>query len=176
MSFAKITLKGRLGKEPELKQVGQSQVCKLSVATSERWIDQQGNRQEKTTWHNVEFWGKQAETVAKYFHKGDEIVVFGNVTSDEWTDQQGQKRTTQKVKGYEFDFVGSGQNNQQQPQQQWGNQQQQQWQNPQQPQQFNNGQPVPPAYQNYPQHAPQNPQQQQPLMPQAGAVDDDIPF
>lgn len=41
MSFAKITLKGRLGKEPELKQVGQSQVCKLSVATSERWIDQQ---------------------------------------------------------------------------------------------------------------------------------------
>ena len=98
MSFATITMKGRLGRDPELKQVGQNQVCKLAVATSERWNDQSGQRQEKTTWHNVEYWGKQAENVAKFFKKGDEIFVMGDVTSDEWTDQQGQKRTAQKVK------------------------------------------------------------------------------
>lgn len=118
MSFATITMKGRLGRDPELKQVGQNQVCKLAVATSERWNDQSGQRQEKTTWHNVEYWGKQAENVAKFFKKGDEIFVMGDVASDEWTDQQGQKRTAQKVKGFKFDFVGGNQTQQAQPQQQ----------------------------------------------------------
>ena len=189
MSFATITMKGRLGRDPELKQVGQNQVCKLAVATSERWNDQSGQRQEKTTWHNVEFWGKQAENVAKFFKKGDEIFVMGDVTSDEWTDQQGQKRTAQKVKGFKFDFVGGNQTQQAQPQpnayaQAALNTAQNVVQNT--PvgqainQQFANGQPVPPAYQNNPQFAPQNPNQQQPNFPQGvpqpSAIDNDTPF
>mgnify|MGYP000169619046 FL=1 len=188
MSFATITMKGRLGRDPELKQVGQNQVCKLAVATSERWNDQSGQRQEKTTWHNVEFWGKQAENVAKFFKKGDEIFVMGDVTSDEWTDQQGQKRTAQKVKGFKFDFVG-GASQQAQPQpnayaQAALNTAQNVVQNT--PvgqainQQFANGQPVPPAYQNNPQFAPNNPNQQQPNFPQGvpqpSAIDNDTPF
>ena len=168
MSFATITMKGRLGRDPELKQVGQNQVCKLAVATSERWNDQSGQRQEKTTWHNVEFWGKQAENVAKFFKKGDEIFVMGDVTSDEWIDQQGQKRTAQKVKGFKFDFVG-GTSQQAQPQLAYAPQAQQ------------------PAYAPPVQGAPnwsQQPQTQPgythnpaPLpIPKAGVIDGDIPF
>ena len=153
MSFANITMKGRLGRDPELKQVGQNQVCKLAVATSERWNDQSGQRQEKTTWHNVEYWGKQAETVAKFFKKGDEIIVIGKVTSDEWTDQQGQKRTAQKVKGTEFDFVGGSQAQNAQPQQQVSN----------------------PSYGNIPQNKPQFNNNMQ-GEPKPSTVDDDIPF
>lgn len=153
MSFATITMKGRLGRDPELKQVGQNQVCKLAVATSERWNDQSGQRQEKTTWHNVEYWGKQAENVAKFFKKGDEIFVMGDVTSDEWTDQQGQKRTAQKVKGFKFDFVGGNQAQQAQPQQQVSN----------------------PSYGNIPQNKPQFNNNMQ-GEPQSSAVDDSIPF
>ena len=168
MSFATITMKGRLGRDPELKQVGQNQVCKLAVATSERWNDQSGQRQEKTTWHNVEFWGKQAENVAKFFKKGDEIFVMGDVTSDEWTDQQGQKRTAQKVKGFKFDFVGGNQTQQAQPQQNHAPQAQMAY--------------APPV-QGAPNWA-QQPQTQQgyahnpaPLpIPKAGAIDDDVPF
>ena len=167
MSFATITMKGRLGRDPELKQVGQNQVCKLAVATSERWNDQSGQRQEKTTWHNVEFWGKQAENVAKFFKKGDEIFVMGDVTSDEWIDQQGQKRTAQKVKGFKFDFVG-------------GTSQQAQLQQ-------NNAPQAQTAYAPPVQGAPnweQQPQTQQgyahnpaPLpIPKAGAIDEDVPF
>ena len=167
MSFATITMKGRLGRDPELKQVGQNQVCKLAVATSERWNDQSGQRQEKTTWHNVEFWGKQAENVAKFFKKGDEIFVMGDVTSDEWTDQQGQKRTAQKVKGFKFDFVGGA------------SQQAQQQQNHAPQAQMAYAPPV----QGAPNWA-QQPQTQQgyahnpaPLpIPKAGAIDDNVPF
>ena len=152
MSFASITMKGRLGRDPELKQVGQNQVCKLAVATSERWNDQSGQRQEKTTWHNVEYWGKQAETVAKFFKKGDEIIVIGKVTSDEWTDQQGQKRTAQKVKGTEFDFVGGSQAQNAQPQQ------------------VSN-----PSYGNIPQNMP-NLNNNMQGEPKPSTVEDDIPF
>lgn len=152
MSFATITMKGRLGRDPELKQVGQNQVCKLAVATSERWNDQSGQLQEKTTWHNVEFWGKQAENVAKFFSKGDEIIVIGDVTSDEWIDQQGQKRTAQKVKGFKFDFVG-GASQQAQPQQQVSN----------------------PSYGNIPQNMPQFNNQIQ-GGPKPSTVDSDTPF
>ena len=179
MSFATITMKGRLGRDPELKQVGQNQVCKLAVATSERWNDQSGQRQEKTTWHNVEFWGKQAENVAKFFKKGDEIFVMGDVTSDEWTDQQGQKRTAQKVKGFKFDFVG-GASQQAQPNPYAQNVVQNTPVGQAINQQFSNGHSVPPAYRNNPQYAPQNPNQQQPQfsqgVPQGGAIDDDVPF
>ena len=53
-------IEGRIGKDIELKQVGQSVVAKLSVATSEKWTDKNtGQKQERTTWHNVEVWGKQ---------------------------------------------------------------------------------------------------------------------
>lgn len=143
-------IEGRIGKDIELKQVGQSVVAKLSVATSEKWTDKNtGQKQERTTWHNVEVWGKQAEIISQYFKKGDGIGVQGSIQTDEY-EKNGEKRYTTKIKLTSFWFpVSSGQN--QQPQQQQG---------------FTNP------------NAGFVPQQQYsaPITPQAGAIDDSIPF
>ena len=143
-------IEGRIGKDIELKQVGQSVVAKISVATSEKWTDKNtGQKQERTTWHNVEAWGKQAEIISQYFKKGDGIGLQGSIQTDEY-EKNGEKRYSTKIKLTSFWFpVSSGQAQQAQPQQGFTNP------NagfvPQQ--QYNAG-----------------------LTPQAGAISDDIPF
>lgn len=129
-------IEGRIGKDIVLKQVGQSVVAKLSVATSEKWTDKNtGQKQERTTWHNVEVWGKQAEIISQYFKKGDGIGLQGSIQTDEY-EKNGEKRYSNKIKLTSFWFpVSSSQAQQAQPQ------------NPnQQPPNFNNnmyGEPQP---------------------------------
>lgn len=143
-------IEGRIGKDIEIKQVGQSVVAKISVATSEKWTDKNtGQKQERTTWHNVEAWGKQAEIISQYFKKGDGIGLQGSIQTDEY-EKNGEKRYSTKIKLTSFWFpVSSGQSQNAQPQQGFTNP------NagfvPQQ--QYNAG-----------------------LTPQAGAISDDIPF
>ena len=143
-------IEGRIGKDIELKQVGQSVVAKISVATSEKWTDKNtGQKQERTTWHNVEAWGKQAEIISQYFKKGDGIGLQGSIQTDEY-EKNGEKRYSTKIKLTSFWFpVSSSQSQNTQPQQGFTNP------NagfvPQQ--QYNAG-----------------------LTPQAGAISDDIPF
>jgi single-strand DNA-binding protein len=74
-----IHILGRLGKDPETRQVGETSVTNFSVATTERYKDRHGNKQEKTQWHTVSFWGKQGEIIAQYFNKGDQIQVTGTM-------------------------------------------------------------------------------------------------
>ena len=103
-------IEGRIGKDIELKQVGQSVVAKISVATSEKWTDKNtGQKQERTTWHNVEVWGKQAEIISQYFKKGDGIGFQGSIQTDEY-EKNGEKRYSTKIKLTSFWFpVSSGQ-------------------------------------------------------------------
>ena len=75
-----ITLIGRAGKDPEVKQFDNGAKTSLSVATSRRYTDKQGNKQEQTEWHNVVAWGKTGEVIAKYVHKGDQVALEGMVT------------------------------------------------------------------------------------------------
>lgn len=111
-------IEGRIGKDIEIKQVGQSVVAKISVATSEKWTDKNtGQKQERTTWHNVEAWGKQAEIISQYFKKGDGIGLQGSIQTDEY-EKNGEKRYSTKIKLTSFWFpVSSGQAQQAQPQQ-----------------------------------------------------------
>ena len=111
-------IEGRIGKDIELKQVGQSVVAKISVATSEKWTDKNtGQKQERTTWHNVEAWGKQAEIISQYFKKGDGIGLQGSIQTDEY-EKNGEKRYSTKIKLTSFWFpVSSGQSQNAQPQQ-----------------------------------------------------------
>ena len=111
-------IEGRIGKDIELKQVGQSDVAKISVATSEKWTDKNtGQKQERTTWHNVEAWGKQAEIISQYFKKGDGIGLQGSIQTDEY-EKNGEKRYSNKIKLTSFWFpVSSGQSQNAQPQQ-----------------------------------------------------------
>ena len=93
-----ISLIGRVGKDPETKQLTNGVVSNFSLATSEKYKDKQGQKQEQTEWHNITAWGKTAETVDKYVKKGDMIGVEGKMTYQKWEDKDGNNRTTPVVK------------------------------------------------------------------------------
>ena len=79
MPLNKAILIGRLGQDPELKQTKTGKtVCNFSLATSESYMNN-GEKQSKTTWHNIIAWGKQAETVGKYLKKGQEVYIEGKI-------------------------------------------------------------------------------------------------
>jgi len=95
-----ITLMGRLGKSPETRQFdsGTAKVS-FSVATTERYKNKQGEQQEDTQWHQVESWDKQGELIAKYFKKGDQILLTGQVR---YSEKDGKYYTHIRLKSFEF--------------------------------------------------------------------------
>jgi single-strand DNA-binding protein len=108
MSFNKVILVGRLGKDPELRYTPQgTPVCDFSVATGEKRKDQSGEWQEVTTWFRVTFWGRQAETASQYLVKGRQVYIEGRLRISEWTDRDGKNRTTLEVHGTEMHFIDS---------------------------------------------------------------------
>ena len=110
MSLNKVMLIGRLGNDPELKTISTgSNVCNFSVATSERWKDKEGQKQEKTDWHRVVVWGRQAELCSKYLAKGRQVYLEGRLQTRSWEDQQGQKRYTTEIVVNVVQFLSSSQ-------------------------------------------------------------------
>ena len=104
-----ITLMGRLGKDPETRTVGSTNKTTISVATSEKWKDKDGNAQERTEWHTVEAWAKQGEVIANHFKKGDQILLTGQVRYDQ---HEGKWYT--HIRMSSFEFVGGGNRTQEQ--------------------------------------------------------------
>ena len=103
----KVIIIGRLGNDPELKSVSSgNSVARLSVATSENWKDKDGQKQERTEWHRVVFWGKQAELAGKYLSKGRQVYIEGRLQTRSWEDPQGQKRYTTEIIGTNLQFLG----------------------------------------------------------------------
>ena len=101
-SLNRVTVLGRLGKDPELRHTQNSKaVATFSVATSEK-----SGGQEKTTWHTVVVWEKQAENCAKYLAKGREVLVEGRIDVRQWEDKQGQKRHTTEIVAHNVQFIG----------------------------------------------------------------------
>jgi single-strand DNA-binding protein len=96
-NFNQATIIGHLGRDPEVKQVGGGKVAKFSVATSEKWTDKNGERRERTDWHNVEVWGRTAEVAEKFLAKGSAVLVQGPIRYDKYEDRDGIKRTSVKV-------------------------------------------------------------------------------
>lgn len=109
MSLNKAMIIGRLGQDPELRytQSG-SAVCNFNLATSEVWNDSSGKRQEKTEWHRIIVFGKQAENAAKYLKKGRQAYVEGRLQTRDWEDRDGNKRTTTEVIAQTVQFLDSG--------------------------------------------------------------------
>ncbi len=134
----KVILVGTLGRDPEVRFAANgTEVANLSVATSEQWKDQQGNKQEKTEWHRVVIFGRLAEVVGQYLHKGSKIYVEGRLQTREW-EKDGIKRYTTEVI---VDMRGSmqmldGKQDGQQSHAQPNNRSQQQQQRPAQQQQY----------------------------------------
>ena len=105
----KVIIVGRLGSDPEMKAVGQgSTVTRLSVATSESWLDKSGQKQERTEWHRVTVWGKLAELCGKYLAKGRQVYVEGKLQTRSWEDN-GQKKYATDIVASTVQFLGAGQ-------------------------------------------------------------------
>ena len=94
----KVQLIGRLGQDPELKytQSGVA-VVNFSMATSMQWKDQEGNKQEKTEWHNIVAWRGLAETCANYLKKGSKVYIEGRLETDSWEDENKKKHYKTKI-------------------------------------------------------------------------------
>ena len=106
----RVTLIGNLGRDPELKFTPQGNaVCKLSVATTEKWRDQQGKPQERTTWHNVVVWGKQAEACEQYLSKGKQVFIEGRIDNRSYDDKDGNKKYITEIVAQNVRFLGGGQ-------------------------------------------------------------------
>lgn len=104
----KVILIGNLGRDPEIRttQSGQT-VANFSVATTRRWRDRDGNRQEDTEWHYIVCWGRQAEVAGQYLTRGRLVSVEGRLQTRSWDDQQsGQKRYRTEVICDNFQMLG----------------------------------------------------------------------
>lgn len=98
---------GNLGNDPDVKySSGGDAVTTISVATTERWKDKNGERQEKTEWHRVTFFGKLAEIAGEYLHKGKLVFVAGRIQTDKYTDKDGIERYATKIIGNEMKMLG----------------------------------------------------------------------
>ena len=107
-SVNKVILVGNLGRDPEVRytQSGQA-VANFTLATTDRWTDKQtGEKQERTEWHRIVVWGKQAELARDYLSKGKQLYVEGRLQTREWEDRDGNKRQTTEVVCQNFQFLG----------------------------------------------------------------------
>lgn len=98
-SLNKASLIGNLGKDPELSYTPSGvAVAKFSIATNERWKDQEGNVQERTEWHNIVAWRKLAEICGQYLKKGSKVYLEGKLQTRSWDDKNtGVKRYTTEI-------------------------------------------------------------------------------
>ncbi len=108
-SVNKVILVGNLGRDAELRYTpGGAAIATLNMATTEVWNDKQGQRQEKTEWHRVVLWGKQAESLTEYLTKGKQIYVEGRLQTRQWDDKDGNKRYTTEIRGDRVVLLSGG--------------------------------------------------------------------
>lgn len=108
MSVNKVIIVGNLGQDPELKYTPAGKaVATISVATNERWKDKQGNEQQKTEWHRLVLWEKNAENASKYLKKGSQAYFEGQLETRKWEDKDGKTNYTTEVVVRNMQFLGS---------------------------------------------------------------------
>ncbi|MEX0945155.1 MAG: single-stranded DNA-binding protein [Balneolaceae bacterium] len=107
-SLNKAMIIGRLGQDPEVRYTqANTAVATLSVATTERYKDKNGELQENTEWHRVVAWGRLAEICQEYLKKGSLAYFEGPIQTREWEDKDGQKRYTTEIKALNMQMLDS---------------------------------------------------------------------
>jgi len=102
----RATLIGNVGREPESKQLPSGNVvAEFSLATTRKWRDGNGDKREETTWHNVKAFGKLAEIILQYVHKGDKVYVSGRIENRSW-EKDGVKHHRSEVVADEMQMLG----------------------------------------------------------------------
>jgi single-strand DNA-binding protein len=92
----KVILVGNLGKDPELIDTKGTKIVNISIATSESWKGDDGAPQERTEWHKLVFFGRQAEIAAEYLRKGSKIYVEGKLRTEKYQ-KDGQDHYATKI-------------------------------------------------------------------------------
>ncbi|MFN7143938.1 MAG: single-stranded DNA-binding protein [Myxococcota bacterium] len=103
----KVILIGNLGQDPELRSTsGGQSVASLRLATTDKYKDKEGNLQERTEWHSVVVWGRDAENVNKFCKKGKQLYIEGRLQTRKWQDKEGKDRYTTEVVADVIRFLG----------------------------------------------------------------------
>jgi single-strand DNA-binding protein len=104
----KVMLIGNLGRDPEVRSTPSGQaVASFTLATSRKWRDKSGQRQEQTEWHNIVVWGKQAEIAGQYLTKGKQVYIEGRLQTRSWDDRQtGEKKYRTEIVCDTFQMLG----------------------------------------------------------------------
>ena len=105
----KAIIVGNLGRDPEVRYTANGNaIANITVATTESWKDKQsGERQEKTEWHRVVFFGRLAEIAGEYLKKGAQVYIEGRLQTRKWEDKSGQERYTTEIVAGEMQMLGS---------------------------------------------------------------------
>lgn len=105
----KVILVGHLGQNPELRYTPSGMaVANFSLATNEYWTDKSGKKQERTEWHRIVVWGKQAEHCSQYLAKGRQAYIEGRLQTRKWQDKNSQTKYTTEIHAQTIQFLGQG--------------------------------------------------------------------
>lgn len=108
-SVNKAILVGNLGRDAEMRfTAGGTPVATVSLATTERFTDREGQKREDTQWHRIVIWGKTAESLHEYLIKGKQIYVEGRIQTREWTDKEGKPAKTTEIRADRVVLLGGG--------------------------------------------------------------------
>lgn len=107
-SLNKVMLIGNLGRDLEVRYMPNGDaVANVALATAESWKDKNGDKQEKTEWHRVIFFGRQAEIAGEYLKKGSQIYIEGRLQTRKWNDKDGNERYTTEIVADRMQMLGS---------------------------------------------------------------------
>lgn len=102
-----VQLIGRLGKDPEVKVFGEKKKASFSIATTDTYKNNKGEKVEDTQWHNLVVWGKQAEVAEKYLRKGSEVAIEGKLVHRVYETDKGEKKFFTEINVNDFLMLGS---------------------------------------------------------------------
>ena len=107
-SVNKVILIGNLGRDPETRYTtGGDAITNLNIATSEQWKDKSGEKQERTEWHRVVLFGRQAEIAGEYLKKGRSVYIEGRLQTRKYTDKDGVEKYSTEIVGDRMQLLGS---------------------------------------------------------------------
>ena len=108
-SVNKVILLGNLGRDPETRYTtGGDAVTNLNIATSEQWKDKSGEKQERTEWHRVVLFGRQAEVAGEYLKKGRSVYIEGRLQTRKYTDKDGVEKYSTEIVADRMQLIGGG--------------------------------------------------------------------
>ena len=106
-SVNKVILVGNLGRDPEVRYMANGEaVCNFSIATTDSWKDKNGEKQERTEWHNIVMYRRLAEIAGEYLKKGAPVYLEGKLQTRKWQDKDGKDRYTTEILADQMQMLG----------------------------------------------------------------------